>query len=145
MQKGYALVPENQNVFIRVTSARSFDYWGAAGPACKANKWQILCHHGGGYVLSVKQLVRDGLGAQDLGAFEHNVPFSEFFEGAFRKTALDYWSVFYWRNRFYVDPERVDGADSLEEKILGKYSFKVRERVDILDLQKILTGKSSPR
>jgi hypothetical protein len=133
--RGAPLIPPNQDLYIRLLNDRSLVYEAVAFRA-KADSWQVICHHGTGYVLKTKALAELGRVAQDADAVRGAIPRfwepgqgqgSELFPTAL--WAKDYWSVFYWRNRYYF-PEDVS-------------PLMPAERVQIVDMQLLLTETPS--
>ncbi|NUP12081.1 MAG: hypothetical protein HOW73_39045 [Polyangiaceae bacterium] len=127
-QPGYNMVPENQDVYLRIHGPEIFSYYARAFDA-PADAWQIFCHHGGAYVVEVRAApdsLRAGLHI-DPENYLQSVPvkFKKGKEGSPLPVVynMSRWSVFYWNNRYYIK----DG-----EK---------HERVKIHDLQTILTGE----
>ena len=140
-RRGAPLVPPNQDVYIRLPNQRSIVYEAEAWNA-KAEAWQVICHHGVGYVTLTGPMVDLGRKTQDLQAIDiptHRGPpdvlMPRFFKdttGTAPLTAAENWSVWYWRNRYFV-PEG-DGSTPTEPA----------ERVVILDMNIILNERASP-
>jgi hypothetical protein len=138
VERGQPLIPKNQELFVRLTSQRSLIYEVTARRV-EAKVWQIVGHHGAGYVTKTKSMVDTGRKAQDAfaetGASGFRVP-RVYAEGDVELSAKDHWAVFYWRNRYTILSDGVAGTNGQPGRIV--------ERTEINDLQAILTGVSRP-
>ena len=136
-RRGAPLVPPNQDLYIRLPDQRSLVYEAEAWNV-KAEAWQVICHHGVGYVTLSGLMVEVGRMTQDLQAQDlptHRGPpdvlMPTFYDPAGNVlTAKDNWPVWYWRNRYYVPMP----AGTVE----GNEPAEVAERVEITSLTTIL-------
>jgi hypothetical protein len=142
-EAGQPLIPKNQELSVRLLSKTSFVYE-AKALRVEADAWQVICHHGAGYVVETGSTVNLGRLAQDaladrgvtpiltaLEPLDKSKPANDPFN-AVRElplSAAELWALFYWRNRFTIRPEKnVDGPI---------------ERTEINDLAAVLTGRPS--
>lgn len=142
---GAPLVPENQNVYVCVPDARTLDYRAHCGPFNAAGDWQIVNHHGGDYVLSTTSVVDNARYAQDVDLIATSAPVVSFVDRSGRSVgASDYWAVFYWRNRYYLEVSELADDDpggdlvGTSKNPPGRYQVEVCERVAPAPLRDLL-------
>jgi hypothetical protein len=139
IKRGAPLIPPNQDLFIRLPDQRTLVYEASAYDA-KADRWQVICHHGVGYVTYTGLAVDLGRAGQDAMALPEGatqlvdvagsvpVGIPRFFSEGVELFALLHWAVFYWRNRFYVPG----------------YLASPQERAKLVDLSYMFNEPSPP-
>jgi hypothetical protein len=122
---GLPMVPENQDVSLRITAGNQFIYTARAYDV-GMEEWQVFCHHGAGYLVSVGQPMKDARDFKGVVAMPYMSTDSSgvSFADAQGKTidGGDSWAVFYWHLRYFLE---------------GPYSPAPTERIVIHDLAAI--------
>ena len=123
------MVLENQDVFLVLHTPSKVSSLAQAHGA-KADEWQVVCHHGAGYGVSVGTKVRlaqveanqfDGL------RFERVNPARP---GEFMDVVGD-WALFYWRLRYTFEKvvrTRPDGTTFNDLAVKERFSFNSRRK-----------------
>jgi hypothetical protein len=126
---GRVMVPENQAVFIVMSSTPGKVSYLAKAEKVPADEWQIVCHHGAGYGLSVGFLVNRGKEAQRFLAGTAFVgPAHTFPQPADKpdrrraEVEWDDWALFYWVNRFTLNKPATGQVEVFE-----RFSFTNRK------------------
>jgi len=127
VKDGAPLVPENQQVWLRMRSDRAFTYH-ARSLAVSADTWVPVFHHGAAYALRASWKVEDV--GKAMPDFVDGLTVN-FWDGGLTvpDTTLTSWALFYWRLRYRAYAvQDADGAQHLE----------VEERGQVLDWQKVM-------
>ena len=135
---GRTMVPENQDVDLQITQKNQFIYKSRAHTPT-ADSWQVFCHHGAGYLLSIlfngkaaprllsnimiREATRDWSGVRFWTILGTEL------------TPEESWAVFYWHMQFYVDLDEGPKDDPNKE---AWPPTKPNDRTTITDLQAIL-------
>jgi hypothetical protein len=94
MKAGAPMVPPNQDVWVALPSKSSILYL-AEIYGVPVDDWQVICHHGAFYALTVSKLVW-------AAQLEVDTRLRGGFYGAYHPIPYTYWSLFYWRLRYKI-------------------------------------------
>jgi hypothetical protein len=127
MEKGRPMVPENQDVYLVLLSDHAISYLASADHP-PVDAWQVFCHHGAGYGLSIGDPVKI---AKTLAPLMDRVHLEDGLN-PLKRTYIGGWALFYWRLRYrFKVVERPDATGSSE-------GLEVEERFDFVNRAKAL-------